>query len=50
MAGSGTTLTLGGTVSGRYQVGQTVIGMGIGQGITVTGVVSGNGTRAVTDG
>jgi hypothetical protein len=43
---AGTTLTLGGTVSGRYQVGQTVIGMGIGQGITITGVLSGNGTRA----
>jgi len=43
---SGTTLTLGGTVSGRYQAGQTIVGTGIGTApaITITGVLSGTGT------
>ena len=45
---SGTTLTLGGTVLGRYQAGQTLVGTGIGTtpAITVTGVTSGNGTAS----
>ena len=39
----GTTLTLGGTVLGRYQAGQTLVGTGIGAtpAITVTGVITG---------
>jgi hypothetical protein len=43
---AGTTLTLGGTVGGRFQAGQTVLGTGIATGITITGVLTGTGTVA----